>query len=86
MILGTPPFVRAEDKLARRAYMKRWTAAIKGFHLWVPFLEPILREAVPDGEAAFKPRYKTLRGKLNVPRERFRSLASKPGFYVWAGK
>jgi hypothetical protein len=53
--------------------------------------EPILKEAVeeetvPDDEAAFKPRHKQLRGKLNVPRERFRSLTSKPEFYVWAGK
>jgi hypothetical protein len=53
--------------------------------------EPILKEAVeeetvPDDEAAFKPRHRQLRGKLNVPRERFRSLTSKPGFYVWAGK
>ncbi|MBZ5515740.1 MAG: hypothetical protein LAN62_13040 [Acidobacteriia bacterium] len=53
--------------------------------------EPILKEAVeeetvPDDEAAFKPRHKQLRGKLNVPRERFRLLTSKPGYYVWAGK
>ena len=53
--------------------------------------EPILKEAVeeetvPDDETAFKPRHKQLRGKLNVPRERFRSLTSKPGYYVWAGK
>lgn len=53
--------------------------------------EPILKEAVeeetvPDDENAFKPRHKTLRGKLNVPRERFRSLTSRPGYYVWAGK
>jgi hypothetical protein len=53
--------------------------------------EPILKEAVeeeavPDDETAFRPRHKQLRGKLNVPRERFRSLTSKPGYYVWAGK
>jgi hypothetical protein len=53
--------------------------------------EPILKEAVeeetvPENEADFKPRHKQLRGKLNVPRERFRSLASKAGSYVWAGK
>jgi len=53
--------------------------------------EPILKEAIeeettPDDEAAFKPRHKQLRGKLNVPRERFRSITSKPGHYVWAGK
>jgi hypothetical protein len=43
-------------------------------------------ETVPDDEAAFKQRHKTLRGKLNVPRERFRSLTSKPGYYIWAGR
>lgn len=53
--------------------------------------EPVLKtaveeETVPDDESAFKPRHKRLRGKLNVPRERFRSLTSKPGYYVWAGK
>ena len=53
--------------------------------------EPILKEAVeeetvPDDETAFKPRHKQLRGKLNVPRERFRSITSQPGHYVWAGK
>lgn len=53
--------------------------------------EPILKqtveeETVPDDELAFKPHHKQLRGKLNVPRERFRSLTSKPGYYVWAGK
>jgi len=53
--------------------------------------EPILKEAVeeetvPDDETAFKPRHRQLRGKLNVPRERFRSLTSKPGYYGWAAK
>jgi hypothetical protein len=53
--------------------------------------EPVLKEAVeeetvPGDEAAFKARHKQLRGKLNVPRGRFRSLTSKPGYYVWAGK
>jgi hypothetical protein len=48
--------------------------------------EAIEEETVPDDETAFKPRHKQLRGKLNVPRERFRSLTSKPGYYVWAGK
>lgn len=53
--------------------------------------EPILKEAVeeetvPDDESAFKARHKQLRGKLNVPRERFRSLTAKPGCYIWAGK
>ncbi len=176
-ILGNPPFAIAKDELARRAYMKRWTTAIKGFHLLVPFFERqsnehiarieqpvykrrwvppdyekvfaeafkwwlrekaefylehavqggpvsleewasalwkdprvraaaevyhgggllnaghfehILKEAVeeetvPDDETAFKSRHKQLRGKLNVPRERFRSLTAKPGYYVWAG-
>jgi hypothetical protein len=53
--------------------------------------EPILKEAieeetVPGDKSAFKQRHKILRGKLNVPRERFRSLTSKPGYHVWAGK
>jgi hypothetical protein len=53
--------------------------------------EPILKEAVeeetvPDDETAFKARHKQLRGKLNVPRERFRSLTAQPAHYVWAGK
>ena len=48
--------------------------------------EAVEEETVPDDEIAFKPRHKQLRGKLNVPRERFRSLTSKPGHYVWAGK
>jgi Eco57I restriction-modification methylase/uncharacterized protein DUF7008 len=53
--------------------------------------EPILKgtveeETVPDDEAAFKPRHKQLRGGLNVPRERFRSLSSRAGYYTWAGK
>ncbi|HEV2378927.1 MAG TPA: hypothetical protein VG206_03915 [Terriglobia bacterium] len=55
------------------------------------YFEPILKEAVeeetvPDDETAFKQRHRQLRGKLNVPRERFRSLTKKPGLYVWAGK
>jgi hypothetical protein len=54
-------------------------------------LEPILEEAVgeetvPDDETAFKARHKQLRGKLNVPRERFRSLTARPSCYIWAGK
>ncbi|MGO9275425.1 MAG: DUF7008 domain-containing protein, partial [Terriglobia bacterium] len=53
--------------------------------------EHILKEAfeeetVPDDETAFKARHRQLRGKLNVPRERFRSLTGKPGYYVWAGQ
>ena len=43
-------------------------------------------ETVPDDETAFKARHKQLRGKLNVPRERFRSLTATPGHYIWAGK
>jgi hypothetical protein len=48
--------------------------------------EAVEEETVSDDEIAFKPRHKQLRGKLNVPRERFRSLTSQPGHYVWAGK
>jgi hypothetical protein len=53
--------------------------------------EPILKEAieeetVPDDDSAFKSHHKQLRGKLNIPRERFRSLTSEAGYYVWAGK
>ena len=33
LILGNPPFVRAQNEFARRAYMNRWKTAIKGFHL-----------------------------------------------------
>jgi hypothetical protein len=39
IILGNPPFVTAKNELARRAYMERWTTAVKGFHLLVPFFE-----------------------------------------------
>lgn len=51
--------------------------------------EPILRQAVeeetvPDDEVYFKARHEQLRGSLKVPRERFRSLTSKPGYYIWA--
>jgi len=48
--------------------------------------EAVEEETVPDDETAFKQRHKTLRGKLNVPRERFRSLTSKSGYYIWAGR
>jgi len=48
--------------------------------------EAIDEETVPDDEAAFKPSHKQVRGKLNIPRERFRSITSMPGHYVWAGK
>jgi hypothetical protein len=52
---------------------------------------PILKEAadeetVPDDATAFNSRHRQLRGKLNVPRERFRSIVSRPGYYIWAGK
>jgi hypothetical protein len=78
--LWNDPRVRA----AAEAYNGSTLASSKKF-------EPILKEAVeeetvPDDETAFKPRHRTLRGKLNVPRERFRALASRPGYYVWAGK
>jgi hypothetical protein len=48
--------------------------------------EAVEEETVPDDETAFKARRKQLRGKLNVPRERFRSLTKNAGHYVWAGK
>jgi hypothetical protein len=48
--------------------------------------EAVEEETVPDDETAFKPCHRQLRGKLNVPRERFRSVTSKPGYYIWAGK
>jgi hypothetical protein len=71
-------------RAAAEAYHGSPLASVKRF-------EPILKEAVeeetvPDDESAFRPRHRQLRGKLNVPRERFRSLTSKPGWYVWAGK
>jgi type I restriction-modification system DNA methylase subunit len=78
--LWDDPRVRA----AAEAYKGSPLASSKEFE---PILkEPVEEETVPDDETAFKPRHKTLRGKLNVPRERFRSLTSKPGYYVWAGK
>jgi len=48
--------------------------------------DAVEEETVPDDETAFKPRHRQLRGKLNVPRERFRSVTSKPGYYIWTGK
>jgi hypothetical protein len=48
--------------------------------------EAVEEETVPLDETAFKARHRQLRGKLNVPRERFRSLPGKPGHYVWAGQ
>src|SRR5207249_3522073 len=53
VILGNPPFVLAKDKLARRAYMERWTTAIKGFHLLVPFFERSFQILRPNGKLAF---------------------------------
>jgi len=73
----------------------RVRAAAEVYHggtlLGARHFEPILKEAVeeetvPDDETAFKARHKQLRGKLNVPRERFRSLTATPGHYIWAGK
>ncbi len=48
--------------------------------------EAVEEETVPDEETAFNPPHKQLHGKLNVPRERFHSITSQPGYYVWAGK
>jgi hypothetical protein len=78
--LWKDPRIRA----AAEAYHSSPLAAASKF-------EPILKEAVeeetvPDDETAFKTRHKQLRGKLNVPRERFRSLTASPGYYLWAGK
>jgi hypothetical protein len=53
LILGNPPFVRAKDKLARRGYMERWTTAIKGFHLLVPFFERAFKILQPKGHLGF---------------------------------
>jgi hypothetical protein len=54
---------------------------------FIPILkEAIEEETVPEDEVAFKPSHKQLRGKLNVPRERFRSIISKSSHYIWAGK
>jgi len=87
--------VSLEDWAAALWKDNRVRAAAEAFH-GAPLhnakrFEPILKDAVeeetvPDDEAAFKPRHKQLRGKLNVPRERFRSVTSKPGYYIWAGK
>jgi hypothetical protein len=53
----------------------------------------IEEETVPDKRIAFKKKHEKLRGIApekhlpnGVPRERFRSLADQPGWYVWAGK
>jgi FtsZ-binding cell division protein ZapB len=39
-------------------------------------------KTVRDDRTAIKARQRQLRSKLNVPRERFRSLVSKPGHYI----
>ncbi|MBI2907525.1 MAG: hypothetical protein HYX92_07730 [Chloroflexi bacterium] len=50
-------------------------------------------ETVPDHRGTFKSKHEKLRGihpdkhlPNGVPRERFRSVTDKPGWYVWAGK
>ena len=50
-------------------------------------------ETVPDRRDAFKKKHEKFRGVApdkhlpnGVPKERFRSLTSKQGWYVWAGK
>ncbi|MBZ5516833.1 MAG: N-6 DNA methylase [Acidobacteriia bacterium] len=53
VILGNPPFVRAKDELARRAYMERWATAIAGFHLLVPFFEHAFQILRPNGHLSF---------------------------------
>jgi len=53
VILGNPPFVRAKDELARRAYMDRWPTAIAGFHLLVPFFERTFQILRPNGHLGF---------------------------------
>lgn len=53
----------------------------------------IEEETVPDDRAAFKKKHAKLRGidqrrhlPNGVPRERFRSLTARPGWYKWAGQ
>lgn len=53
----------------------------------------IEEETVPDRRDAFKKKHEKLRSidpdkhlPNGIPRERFRSLTEKPGWYVWAGK
>jgi hypothetical protein len=53
----------------------------------------IEEETVPDDRAAFKKKHAKLRGidpsrhlPSGVPRERFRSLTARPGWYKWAGQ
>jgi len=53
----------------------------------------IEEETVPDDRTAFKKKHEKLRGinpgkhlPNGVPRERFRSLTARPGWYNWAGQ
>jgi hypothetical protein len=76
-----------KDSRVRAAAEAFYGAALAGAAKFEPILkEAVEEETVPDDETAFKTRHKQLRGKLNVPRERFRSLTAKPGYYIWAGK
>jgi hypothetical protein len=59
-------------------------ATVKKFEMILK--DAVDEEAVPDNEADFKPHHKKLRGKLNVPRERFLRSSSRPDLYIWAGK
>jgi hypothetical protein len=43
-------------------------------------------QTVPKDEAAFRARHKQIRGKFNIPRERFRSAGEEFEMYTWAGK
>jgi hypothetical protein len=75
------------DSRVRAAAEVYHGAPLPGAGRFMPILkEAVEEETVPDDETAFKPRHKQLRGKLNVPRERFRLLTQTPGNYVWAGK
>ncbi len=53
VILGNPPFVRSKDELARRGYIERWSTAIKGFHLLVPFFERAFQILRVNGRLTF---------------------------------
>ena len=53
VVLGNPPFVTAKNELARRAYIKRWTTATKGFHLLVPFFERSFQMLRTGGRLGF---------------------------------
>jgi hypothetical protein len=43
-------------------------------------------QTVPADINKFKPAHKQIRGKLNVPRERFRVVGNNLDHYVWAGR